>query len=192
MKLYLMRHGEPSYTACTQRGLIGQGRDLAALNEAGIEQVLASCEKNLMDVKSEVIFTSPYTRSLQTAALVAGRTGLLTKVVHDLHEWLPDTTFQYKTYQELKAIYADFYKHKGILPRNEDYSEYTRWEPLETFRKRIQTALAPYEKDYESAIVIAHGMVIQSLTGHLTKYGDVVCIAYDPEKPLDEWMFTAP
>lgn len=187
-----MRHGEPSYTTCTQRGLIGQGRDLAALNEAGIEQVLASCEMNLKHVKADVIFTSPYTRSLQSAALVASRMGLVTKVVHDLHEWLPDTTFQYKTYQELKAIYADFYKNKGVLPSEEAYTEFTRWEPLETFRMRIQKALAPYENDYESAIVIAHGMVIQSLTGNLTKYGEVVCIDYDSIKQLDEWFFTAP
>jgi len=39
MKLYLMRHGEPSYSSCTKRGLIGQGRDLAALNEVGISQM---------------------------------------------------------------------------------------------------------------------------------------------------------
>jgi broad specificity phosphatase PhoE len=106
MKLYLVRHGEPSYTPCTRRGLIGQGRDLAALNDIGIAEMIEA-GKRLSETDAEVILSSPYTRALQSSAIVAKETGLTTVVVHDLHEWIPDTTFQYGSYKELKLLLSN-------------------------------------------------------------------------------------
>lgn len=192
MKLYLVRHGEPSYTNCTQRGLKGQGRDLAALNEDGIQQIL-NITLPLLEIHSaQIILSSPYTRSLQTAAIIASQTGLITKVVHDLHEWIPDKTFNYGTYKELKAIYHDFYKHRGVLPDEPDLRASTLWEDLSTFRTRVNNALAPYSGTYNSAIVVAHGMVIQSLTGQHIGYGEMIELDFSPNMIFPEWHFNAP
>ncbi len=192
MKIYLVRHGEPSYTPCTVRKLKGQGRDLAALNEEGIKQILDITVPKLKGCDAEVILSSPYTRSLQTAAILASQTGLVTKVVHDLHEWLPDMTFNYGSYKELVAIYADFYDNKGIVPSEEHRTPFTLWEPLEAFRHRVLQALLTASETYSSCIVTAHGMVIQSLTGEHIDYGDIIEMTLDADYKLPSWTFNAP
>ncbi len=192
MKIYLVRHGEPSYTPCTVRKLKGQGRDLAALNDDGIKQILAITIPKLVDCDAQIILSSPYTRSLQTAALIASKVGLVTKVVHDLHEWVPDMTFNYESYKELMAIYLDFYNNKGILPSDEVRTAHTLWEPLDVFRQRVLNALIHVSESYSSVIVTAHGMVIQSLTGKHIDYGDVIEITLDGNYELPTWTFNAP
>lgn len=165
MKLYLMRHGEPSYTPCTKRGLIGQGRDLAALNEVGISQMEEAAYKLIKDhADAQVILSSPYTRALQSSAIVAKITGLNTRVVHDLHEWIPDLTFQYGSYKELKLLFEDFKRHKGIRPNEALYTEFTRWEALKDLRTRVRNAILEAAKEYDSVIIMAHGMVLQTLS----------------------------
>lgn len=39
---YLIRHGQPDYSLCDERGYIGHGRDLAPLSKEGILQVLST------------------------------------------------------------------------------------------------------------------------------------------------------
>jgi len=189
LKIYLMRHGEPSYSLCTKRGLIGQGRDLAALNEEGIKQVLEA-SKALVHSDAQIILSSPYTRALQSAAIVAKETGLITEVVHDLHEWLPDTTFQYGSYQELKLIFEDFKKHKGILPSKEYATAYTKWEPLAHFKERVRVALLPYVEQYDAVILMGHGMVLQSLSyqEHYL-YGEIKVIEFTHKTQSAIWPF---
>ena len=38
MKVVFIRHGEPNCLPCDERGFVGQGRDLAPLTIAGIQQ----------------------------------------------------------------------------------------------------------------------------------------------------------
>ena len=187
MKIYLMRHGEPSYSPCTKRGLIGQGRDLAALNEEGIKQMIEASQA-LISSDAQIILSSPYTRALQSAAIVAKETGLVTEVVHDLHEWLPDTTFQYGSYQELKLIFEDFKKNRGILPQKQFYTEYTKWEPLLHLKERVKAALVPYVDKYEAVILMGHGMVLQSLSyqEHYL-YGEIKVIEFTATTNLPLW-----
>ncbi|HAS73948.1 MAG TPA: histidine phosphatase family protein [Clostridiales bacterium UBA8960] len=192
MKLLLVRHGEPSYTPCTQRELKGQGRDLAALNDDGIHQILSVSVPKLVDRGVEIILSSPYTRSLQSAAIIASKLGLITKVVHDLHEWIPDLTFNYSSFKELKFIYSDFYEHKGIRkPPVLEPSE-LHWEELETFRNRVENALKPFCTVYDCVAVVSHGMVIQSLTGKTVGYGEVVEIEFDENFVWPQWVFKEP
>ncbi len=190
MKLYLVRHGEPSYTPCTQRGLIGQGRDLSALNDIGIAQMDESAKK-LVTKGAQIILSSPYTRALQSAAIIAKHTGLTTKVVHDFHEWIPDLTFQYKTYQELKLLYQDFETNRGKYPRDERaFTEYTRWESLEDLKRRVKNALMPFVDEYESVILVAHGMVIQTFYyQERVEFGEIIEIDFDKDFIQPEWSF---
>ena len=190
MKLYLVRHGEPSYTPCTQRGLIGQGRDLSALNDNGIKQMSESALK-LVNKNAQIILSSPYTRALQSAAIVAKYTGLTTRVVHDLHEWIPDLTFQYQTYKELKLLYEDFVINKGVYPVDEHaITAYTRWEPLEDLKMRVKNALIPFCSEYERVIVVAHGMVIQTFRCQdKVGFGEIIEVAFDQNFVQPKWSF---
>jgi len=71
-----MRHGEPQRLAFDELGLVGFGRDLVPLTPRGIELASAAAQSPLLD-GAELLVSSPLTRALQTAAIVAGRTGLL-------------------------------------------------------------------------------------------------------------------
>jgi broad specificity phosphatase PhoE len=161
---------------------------LAALNDIGIAEMIEA-GKRLSETDAEVILSSPYTRALQSSAIVAKETGLTTVVVHDLHEWIPDTTFQYGSYKELKLLFEDFKQHKGVLPEEvSQYAEYTRWEPLASVKERVRTALLAYAQTYQSAIVMAHGMVLQSLfyQEHYL-YGEIKVIDFDEHFKSPVW-----
>ncbi|GAB6108731.1 histidine phosphatase family protein [Fusibacter bizertensis] len=192
MKLYLVRHGEPSYSPCTVRNLKGQGRDLAALNEEGINQMITITMPQMIGNDAQIILSSPYTRALQSAAIIAAKTGLITKVVHDLHEWIPDLSYNYDSYKSLKSLYQDFYNNRGILPDNEFCTEFTIWEDIESFRNRVNASIKPYLGIYTSAIVVAHGMVIQSLTGRHVGYGEMIQMEYTSDMVFPAWEFTPP
>ena len=99
VKIVFMRHSEPDYSFVTARKYIGHGLDLGQLTENGIQLA----EKVSFDNRlsgAEIIVSSPYTRALQTAAILSKNRQLDIKVELDLHEWMPDLTFKYSTYQE--------------------------------------------------------------------------------------------
>ena len=84
MELVLIRHGQPDYSEVTERKYIGHGRDLAKLTELGKEQA----EKVSRDARldgAEIILSSPYTRALQTAAIISKNTGIPIEVETHLH-----------------------------------------------------------------------------------------------------------
>ena len=143
-----------------------------------------------MGSDAQIILSSPYTRALQSSAILARITGLNTVVVHDFHEWIPDLTFQYSSYKELKLLFEDFKKHKGIRPLDPSPSEFTRWETLEALRTRVRNAIIEMSKRYDSAILMAHGMVLQTISyqDHYL-YGEVKVVTYNHETKSDLWPF---
>lgn len=156
--IYLVRHGQPDYTPCDERGYIGHGKDLAPLSEEGIKQA----ERMAKDVRlmgADIIISSPYTRALQTAAIISKNTGIDIKVEMDLHEWMPDVTFQYEHFQECLELTFDFNKHKGVYPKGETL----RWECLQQLRERVRKVADKYA-DYSKVIFVCHGMVMRTLT----------------------------
>ena len=70
MKIVFIRHGEPDKAEVDKRGFIGQGRDLAPLTELGIRQAEEVSANPLLN-GGQVIVASPYTRALQTAAIIS-------------------------------------------------------------------------------------------------------------------------
>ncbi len=74
-KFIMVRHGEPDYSFVKLRGFIGHGNDLAPLTNKGIEQI-KNAAKNSRLVDAEIIISSPYTRALQSAAIISGMLGL--------------------------------------------------------------------------------------------------------------------
>lgn len=155
---YLIRHGEPTYKPVDERDFIGHGRDLAPLTKVGINGVKETArDYRLKDC--EIIVSSPYTRALQTAAILSKELGIDLEVDIDLHEWIPDIiNFQHKTTQDCIDLCKDFESYNGISPKN----EIKVWETAESMERRMNSVLQKYAK-YQKVIVVCHGMVIRTV-----------------------------
>ena len=154
-KIVFMRHSEPDYSFVRERGYIGHGIDLAQLTENGIR----IAEKASMDGRlddAEIIVSSPYTRALQTAAVISRNRRLDIKVELDLHEWMPDLTFQYASKEDASKANRLCIEHKGVCP---DDSE-IRFESLDRVFDRAKKALLRYS-GYQKIIVVTHGIVMR-------------------------------
>lgn len=182
---YLVRHGQPDYTPCDERGYIGHGRDLAPLSEEGIKQAeLTSQDARLLD--ADLIVSSPYTRALQTAAIISKNTGIDIKVEMDLHEWMPDLTFQYKHFQECLELTLDFNEHQGVCPEGQT----KRWESLQQLSDRVRKTADKYA-DYKKVILVCHGMVMRTLTNaDYIKPGEIIECIYEKGQPFCIYSFS--
>ncbi len=155
---YLVRHGEADYSEMLEKGFYGFGRSFAPLSEKGIQQA----ERTAIDERlksAELIVSSPYTRALETAAIISRETGLKLCVEVDLHEWEPDKTNQYTTSEEAFMLTREFNLYKGEYPEGQQM----RWEPLTELRKRMRSVADKYAH-YNKVIFVGHGMVFRTLT----------------------------
>lgn len=161
MKIVFIRHGEPDFSQVDSREFIGQGRDLASLTPTGIEQAEA-VSKNPLLKGAELIVSSPYTRALQTAAVISKNTGLEIAVETDLHEQIFDKTFMVKGTEQAKALNLDFIKYSGEIPEGEN----KKWESLSEIINRIKpVADKYYDLRFKKIIVVSHGGIIRRFTG---------------------------
>lgn len=155
---YLIRHGEPTYQPVNDRNFIGHGLDLAPLTEIGIQQLKETSKDNRLK-NCEIIVSSPYTRALQSAAILSKELGIDIEVDVDLHEWIPDIiNFQHRTSEECFSLSRDFDLHNGIHPKG----EVKVWETKENMKRRINGVLEKYLK-YNRVIVVCHEMVIKTI-----------------------------
>lgn len=161
MKIVLIRHGKPDYAPVDARGFIGHGRALAPLTEEGVHQAEAAADHPAL-ADAQLIVASPYTRALQTAAIISRKTGIPLTVEIDLREWEPDQTYQYGSSAESDALHRDFWAYKGEYPDGET----RKWETISQIIRRIDPVLHKYwAAGYEKIAVVAHGGVIRRLTG---------------------------
>jgi len=123
MKIILIRHGEPDYSHVVQRGFVGSGLDLAHLSKEGEAQAAEAAKDARLD-GAQLILASPYSRALHTAAIISRHRNLPLEVELDLHEWLPDLTFTYRTDDEVVRAGKLLAANKGIANvfRNRDLS----------------------------------------------------------------------
>ena len=155
---YLIRHGEPDYGNMLEKGFYGFGRSFVPLSETGVKQA----EKTAKDKRlktAELIVSSPYTRALQTAAIISRETGLKINVEIDLHEWQVDKTNQITTSEEVVALTKEFNDNKGTYPKDQQL----RWETLDEMRNRIQRVADKYA-NYNKVILVGHDMAFRTLT----------------------------
>ncbi len=154
-KIVFMRHSEPDYSFVEGKKYIGHGIDLAQLTEHGIRLAEnASLDSRLND--ADIIVSSPYTRALQTAAILSKNRQLNIKIELDLHEWIPDLSFQYSSKEQASNANRLCIEHKGICPDDSDI----RFENLEDVFLRAKKALLKYS-NYQKIIVVTHGIVIR-------------------------------
>ena len=156
MKIYMIRHGKADYSYGDLHNFIGHGHDLAKLDDNYIEDVIKTAkDKRLKEAK--LIVSSPYTRALQTAAIISKETNLDIEIEADLREWEPDTTYQYKA-KEAKTFYKDYVSNNGIHPSNRSVS----WESRDHLKKRIESVIEKY-KNYKCVIFVFHQIAIKSI-----------------------------
>lgn len=155
---YMIRHGEPDYRYGDAHGFIGHGHDLAPLSQKGREEVLKTARDPRLK-QAQIILSSPYTRALQTAAIIAKKTGLDILVESDLMEWQADLTYQIKNFHEVQKQYADYLNYEGIYPKGERKT----WESREQVEKRMRLVIDQYKDTYDTIIVVSHQTAMQAL-----------------------------
>lgn len=156
---YLIRHGRTDYRERNSKIYQGFGVNLSPLSEEGIRQI----QKTAGDPRlkgTAVILSSPYTRALQTAAILSKELQADIAVETDLHEWLANTDYIYEDDEKAERAYLEYTANKGVYP-----AEGTRdWENAQHIRKRVLAVLQKYS-GYEKVAVACHGMMIQAVTG---------------------------
>lgn len=185
MKIIWMRHGEPDYAPLDKRGFMGVGRNFAPLTPLGIQQA-EEASQNPFLIGCQLIVSSPYTRALQTAAIVSKNTGLSIQVEPDLHELIADKTFQQKGAEETENLHWDFIACKGEYPPGET----RKWETIPEIIARTRPVLDKYvDLGYEKILVVAHGGVIRRYTGnpHI-EHCDVVQTEYSRDFNCFGWV----
>lgn len=154
-KLILIRHGEPDYSFVTERKFKGHGIDLAQLTERGKELARNAAKDERLNGAS-LIVSSPYTRALQTAAIISKERKLDIEIEVDIHEWLPDLSFNFISDDVVKAASKECTLCKGEY----EESDKRNWEKLSTVAARAFKGLEKY-LCYEKIIVVTHGVVMR-------------------------------
>jgi broad specificity phosphatase PhoE len=154
-KLILIRHGEPDYNYVTERGFKGHGMDLGQLTSEGIQQAKAAAKDHRLD-GAQLIVSSPYTRALQTAAIISKERSLDIDIELDLHEWLPDLKFDYISDEEVGVSARECTACRGEYTDEEPKN----WEKLSSVAARAFKSLEKY-LDYDKIIVVTHGVVMR-------------------------------
>jgi broad specificity phosphatase PhoE len=154
----LMRHGQPDYSGPHKWNAPGWGADLAPLTEIGEKQVLRQIDEiNKFD--PNIVITSPTTRAIHSALVLRQVLKVPFRVEFELHEWVPDLSFQWKTLTEVEKLQSEYESLDGKWP----FGETRPWEQVESVRMRVVKVFQSYLK-YDRVLVVCHGQVIQALT----------------------------
>jgi broad specificity phosphatase PhoE len=182
-KLILIRHSEPDYSLVTEHGFKGHGMDLADLTLKGIEQAKAVARDERLK-GAKIIVSSPYTRALQTAAIISKETQLDINIELDMHEWLPDLTFNYDNEDIVKVAARECTTCKG------DYTDEDKrnWEKLSTVANRAFKSLEKY-LCYDKIIVVTHGVVMRQFKFQPTiPYCGIIEVDFDKDFKWCGWV----
>ncbi len=185
MKIIFIRHGEPDKNAVDIRGFIGQGRDLAPLTKLGVEQAKAA-SVNPKLAGGQVIISSPYTRALQTAAIISKNTGLDIKIDMDVYEFLSDKTYQVNGEEENHNLHLEFIANKGEYPEGET----RKWESITEIIARVKPVMDKYvDMGYEKIIVVTHGGIMRRFVGKADiEYCEVCEVEYNKDFVCYGWV----
>ncbi len=170
---YFIRHGEPDYSEQNTKIFQGFGVHLAGLSEKGAAQIKASAQDSRLS-RADIILCSPYTRAVQTAAILSKELGTDISIETDLHEWLANKNYIYEDDETAQRAYEEYRRQQGIHT-----SDTQLWEEAQSVRERVTGVLKRYAS-YKKVVVACHGMMIQATTGkHHPDYGEIV--AFDLE-----------
>lgn len=161
-KVILIRHGEPRYDEVKERNFPGMGYELGKLTERGILQAEKRAKDSILQ-GAKLIVSSPYTRALQTAAIISRITNIPLVVENDLHEWMPDKTFKFDF--EITKSFEEYVSSRGIPLSDRKYP----WESYSELQERVKKVVSKYT-DHDKIIVVCHGVVMSAFT----RFDDII------------------
>lgn len=166
---YLVRHGKTNYSERNKKIYRGFGVNLSPLSVEGVKEIEnTSKDKRLFE--ASIILSSPYTRAVQTAAILSKKLQIEIFIETDLHEWMANKKYIYEDDEKAEKNYHEFVEFKGTYPADCDMD----WEDMSSMKKRVLPVLEKY-KHYQKIIVACHGMLIQSLcNGYHPQNGEIV------------------
>lgn len=165
---YFIRHGKTDYSERNTKVYQGFGVNLSKLSQLGVTQVKESAKDSRIS-DADMIICSPYTRAVQTAAILSKELGIDVVIETDLHEWLANKNYIYESDETAEQAYKEYEQNHG-----EHTSDSQMWEDVSSIKKRVLPVLEKYAS-YQKVIVACHGMLIQAVTGkELPKCGEIV------------------
>lgn len=156
----LVRHGEPDYEAIKDFARIDVAKNFAPLTEAGVRQIYKSIEL-LKKEKADIIISSPYTRALQGAGIMARELELEMRVEPMLYEWQLDATQSVRNRFLIKRLVRQFNRKK--------WNSHCKWESSESVKERVLKVFDKYS-EYDKVIVSCHAMMMGYTTGDMRAY----------------------
>ena len=156
---YLVRHGEPDYSERNEKIYRGFGANMCPLSSKGREQIITTAKDKRLQ-GADIILSSPYTRTLQTAAILSKELQIDIIVETDLHEWVANKNYIYEEDEIAVKNYNEYIQNKGIYPNGVDKD----WESNEIMKIRFFQVLEKY-KQYDKVIVASHGTLMSAVTG---------------------------
>lgn len=165
-----VRHGEPDYDSVGSWSRFPFGKDYAGLTELGKRQIEESCRK-LANYGVDIIVSSPYTRTMQGAAIMSRLLDADVAVENDLHEWEVDLTHTVTEEKDLLALCKEHDKCGGIYPNEVP----EKWESTELVHRRVWKCLEKY-RSYSCVVVSGHAMMMQAALGvdRAIGYGEIL------------------
>ncbi len=155
---YFVRHGKTDYSERNTKIYQGFGVQLSKLSQEGVAQIQAAAQDARL-ADADLILSSPYTRAVQTAAILSKQLGLDLVIETDLHEWLANQSYTYEDDKTAERAYEEYVRNCG-----RHASETQTWEEATAIRERVIRVLKRYAS-YGKVIVAGHGMMIQATTG---------------------------
>jgi broad specificity phosphatase PhoE len=166
---YLIRHGETDYSYKGTMVYQGFGENLAPLTSNGINQIKsASSDSRLLN--ADIIISSPYTRAMQSAAILSKALQIDIIVEPEIFEWVADKKFVFQKSSVAECRCKEFNECNGNYP---DGAERT-WENNEMLKTRLTNTLKKYIS-FNKVIVVCHGMLIHSVyNDHWLANGEII------------------
>ena len=154
---YLIRHGEADYSEQGTKIYHGHGENFAPLTERGILQIKETATNaNLKNV--DIIVSSPFTRALQTAAILSKELQIDIAVETDVHEWQADKNFAYLQRETADKHCKEYTLYNGVYPDGEIFP----WEDNTILKNRLHKVLDKY-KSFANVIVVCHCILIHAV-----------------------------
>lgn len=166
---YFIRHGKTDYSERNTKIYQGFGVNLAPLGKSGISEIQNTAKDPRLE-NTDVILSSPYTRALQTAAILSREIGAEIVVETDLHEWMPNKDYICEEEAAVEMYLQEYTRFHGVYPAGLERP----WETAQHVRWRVLGVLKKYSR-YHKVIVACHGLMIQAVTGKaIPENGEIV------------------
>jgi len=159
-RFYFIRHGQMDNSMAGKKFYKDFAYNMMTLSEKGIHQIVETSKNEILK-DAQLIITSPFGRTMHSAAILSKELNLDMKVETDLHEWLADgVTYEFLPEEEALRAYRCLKENAGHHPAEED----CKWESAEQMSKRVKNVLKKY-LNYDAVIVVCHGTLMQYVLG---------------------------